>query len=172
MTYAGNEDGIMLLRFFALIMMTALGHGTFEASDGWGENSKKTYTFLVVGEVVSEPELLDPDGSLHVMKLKPLATLAGEFDPSSVSQLDVLFTPVSPGSIVPHIPVPRKGEHVLAVVLYRSDGKHIVLGSTCPFMPRKSSMVIVSGLGDPAVVRTAQQLYSRRSAEPTTWPAD
>jgi hypothetical protein len=108
--------------------------------------------------------------------LRPLATIAGTFDPSIHPSLAVEF--YSGGGTTSIRRSPHDGDTVLAVVrvqvLVQDDpvARNIVVSEVCTFMPERSALVVIKGLDDPAVTQTLTRIQEARTAAAKPKPAE
>lgn len=144
----------LTVAFWAVVIAdAAVGVYTGREPKFWSESHHS----LILARVCDEATHVDGADSkflLH-MTIEPLATLAGEFDPSKHSKQDVRFyvgTPTIPEA-------PGEGTIVLAVV---QDG-NFVISDACQFMPHGAPMVAIDGLSDSRVLATLKKVREARA---------
>lgn len=153
-------------RYFIIIlliwMFCATCYGGMETTTGkerglWGEGGYS----VIIARVLKTSELPpEPDQGTHRLALEPLALLAGSIDPSSDRILDVTMYARGQTStqLVPHI-----GGVVIAVV----SRKNFIVSDLCTFMPGRSALVQVDGLGDRRVIETIKAIRDAREEAKT-----
>lgn len=102
--------------------------------------------------------------------LKPLATLAGTFDPALNATLDVQFYAGGPSTSIKE--PPPLGATVMAVIRLKAPKAdddaptpvNVIVSDICAFMPESSSLVRIKNIDDPEVLRTLSRIQQARSA--------
>ena len=133
--------------------------------------------FSVVVGTIHDTKEEAPDGDLRYRAtLKPLATLAGSFDPSLHATLPVTFYT---GKAISSIERPPAGDgaNVLVVLRYqapedeRQAPSWIIVADICTFMPDQSALVIITGPDDLKVAATLKKLQeARANPDPSPYP--
>jgi hypothetical protein len=142
-----------------------------EASDEGVLSEDRRSVIIARVEGVWEEKSSDPDDDPIQERaiLTPLATIAGNFDPSLHPSVTVslssrgfpVTTSIKSG--------PRPGAIVLAVlrfqVLVHDDPKprNAIESNNCMFMPERSGMVTIKGLDDPVVQQTLTRIQEGRA---------
>ncbi|HZK81458.1 MAG TPA: hypothetical protein VFC46_10335 [Humisphaera sp.] len=156
--------------FFGFILLAPLavrgGLGTFSGREyyAWRERSDS----LIIARLATVKAIPPSDEDARVTYaavLEPLATLAGHFDPSAKTTLDVRIWD-GDGSSVPTIPA--AGSLVLAVIVPPGfdDKPHpfmVVETNSCSFMPDHRALVAINGFSDDKVTSTMARVRDARA---------
>jgi len=161
------------------------GIGTIRGSE-WELWTKDRYCVIVctVEGIVDQPRG-DP-GPTHQLNVVPMATLAGQFDPTETRAMSFfLYAGVEGTSIRT---VPPVGATIMAVVCpgilvgENEVPSNWVVSDICRFMPQGSAICVVKDLNDPQILRTIERIrearanpdpdpYRTAASRPTTAPA-
>ena len=142
---------------------------------------------MIVARVLQIRAITPEEGGSHRATLRPIATIAGKFDPSVSEELIVQFYAaqfsgsIGPGTCIKN--VPQKGAIILAVIapgfIEGDENKPMVfiVSDACDFMPTSAGLLTISGLGDARVLETLKKIREARARPvpnpyaPTTAPA-
>ena len=134
--------------------------------DAWGHEGYSVIVAHVV-RVKTLPGVRSDEGT-HEVRLEPLATLAGKFDPTQDPDLLTVMS-VDRGSRTSSTDsVPPVDALVLAVIepgFLAGDPKRPCIWITsmfCRFMPRESALVVIDGLGDKRITETVARIRDAR----------
>jgi hypothetical protein len=160
---------LILLGGFLLATSVAwggMGRFTGQERGAWREGANS----VIIAKIVSVKAipLAENDAyATHAAVFKPMATLAGHFDPSTKSFIDVRIWKGPGGTSSVH-EIPAAGSFVIAVILPADfdDKPHpfmFVDSSDCTFMPDWSAMAPISGLSDAKVAETLARIREARA---------
>ena len=143
--------------------------GTVVGRDSDWRDEQRRLCVLVARVVRVESVKHDPANPkpTHRATLKPIATLAGEFDPSGVAELPVTFYV---GTLGTNLTIaPASGSLIMGVLEITKDRDSgmpksgFILSDICPFMPDgESSITVLKDMGDTRVMETSERLRSIR----------
>lgn len=136
-----------------------------EQSGSW-DSGELSVIVGTIHDVKPGPRGYDRTASVH-----PKATIAGLFDPSQHSTLQVSFgvQPPSAGGTISCIrEEPSDGATVLIVLLRvrageNSKERYIIVSGICSFMPEQCGMLIVTGADDPKVAEVLKNIRKARA---------
>jgi hypothetical protein len=122
---------------------------------------------VAVVRVESAVDLKRTEGANYSITVTPLATLAGNLDPTEIRTL-TLSTYV--GGVTSSIKAPPQEGSLVIAVLYLNvlvgddtDRTNVIFCETAEFMPNRAGMCSIEGLNDPKVRETIERLRDARA---------
>jgi hypothetical protein len=119
---------------------------------------------VIVARVTRVVEMnVHEDRGTHTVTLAPLATLAGSIDPTAAESVSATLYAGDTGTKIRV--APSAGELVMAVVQVSKDAANrwFIVSDICTFMPNRSALEVIDGLGDRRVTETANRLREARA---------
>lgn len=151
--------------FLCILCVAAIGTFDAKEDENWGDTPGTCS--LIVAEVLD----VEPGGiaaGKHRVRLRPIATLSGRFDPGRHPTLDTEMSTSQALGTTSIRQAPPKGSTVMAVLYYtRGDRGRVVSSAACTFMPSSGSAVeVIDGLSDPKVQDTVRRIQEARAGRP------
>jgi hypothetical protein len=145
--------------FPLLILIPGLfaGNAPVDGTEHWLWTDDQ-YSVIVARVVDIKPTNHREDPATYTATLEPIATLAGQLDPSIHRELHAVLHAGVAAVLTIHAP-PSKGAIVLAVMI----GEDKILSDAATFMPSRIPLVEIDGLDDKRVLETLHRIQEARA---------
>jgi hypothetical protein len=126
------------------------------------ENVGKDQCSVIIAKV-DEIKAANEDDATHLLIIEPLATIAGDFDPSIERKLRVRMWVDNATSSVRQ--APRPDALVMVVIrggMLKGEPVTYIVSDVCTFMPQRSACVTVTSLEDKVISETLARIREER----------